>query len=121
MLSDGELDWAVAALLGQGEALLQVKADIIAEVALSMQLAGQADHPLVAVLHEALLARRDPQSGILPATDGGFDLGEGEHRNVLAIMTLGWDGRLYSGPRLVLKDISEERDCGPPTAFSDTA
>lgn len=114
MLSDGELDWAVAALLGQGEALLQVKADIIAEVALSLQLAGQADHPLVAVLHEALLARRDPQSGILPATDGGFDLGEGEHRNVLAIMTLGWDGRLYSGPRLVLKDISEERDCRLP-------
>lgn len=114
MLSDGELDWAVAALLGQGEALVQVKADIIAEVALSLQLAGQADHPLVAVLHEALLARRDPQSGILPATDGGFDLGEGEHRNVLAIMTLGWDGRLYSGPRLVLKNISEERDCRLP-------
>lgn len=113
-LADGELAWAVEALLGQGEALLQVKADIIAEVALSLQLAGHADHPLVGVLHEALLARRDLPSGILPATDGRRDLAEGEHRNVLAIMTLGWDGRLFPGPRLVPEDASAERDCRLP-------
>jgi len=36
---------------------------------------------------------------MIPSPDGSTDLERGEHRNVLAIMVLGWQGRLYPGPR----------------------
>ncbi|WP_409229492.1 DUF3541 domain-containing protein [Halomonas sp. PAR7] len=35
---------------------------------------------------------------MIPSPDGSTDLEGGEHRNVLAIMVLGWQGRLYTGP-----------------------
>ncbi|MBY5983985.1 DUF3541 domain-containing protein [Halomonas cupida] len=106
------VDWAVEALVSQSSALAQVKTDIVAEVALSLQLGGRADHPLVDTLHAILLERRDPSTGILPGTDGSLDLASGEHRNVLAIMTLGWTGSLYPGPFLTLEEGDAAVACG---------
>lgn len=78
----------------------EATADIQAEVALSFLLAGQANHPAVGRIRQALVAAIDPQSGIIPSTSGSTDLIHGEHRNVLAIMVLTWPGQLHPGPDL---------------------
>ncbi|RCV87205.1 DUF3541 domain-containing protein [Billgrantia montanilacus] len=74
--------------------------DIQAEVALSFLLAGREAHPAVGRIRDSLVAAVDPQAGIIPSTKGSTDVERGEHRNVLAIMTLRWPGRLYPGPDL---------------------
>ena len=74
--------------------------DIMAEVGISLLLAGRGDHPAVARLREAIVAAFDPQARMIPATDGTTDLERGEHRNVLAIMLLRWPAQLHPGPDL---------------------
>ncbi|MFP4138099.1 MAG: DUF3541 domain-containing protein [Halomonas sp.] len=40
----------------------------------------------------------DSARGMIPSSEGSTDLLKGGHRNVLAIMVLGWRGHLYPGP-----------------------
>ncbi|MEQ5803071.1 DUF3541 domain-containing protein [Halomonas sp. H10-9-1] len=91
--------WVLESFEGQAERIMRdATEDIQAEVALSFLLAGREDHPLVERVRDALVAALDRESGMIPSPDGSTDLAKGEHRNVLAIMVLGWQGRLYPGP-----------------------
>lgn len=93
--------WILAAFRSEIERILdEATEDIMAEVALSFLLAGLADDPVVARIRRHLMQAIDPRSGIIPSPDGDTDLERGEHRNVLAIMVLGWPGYLYAGPDL---------------------
>lgn len=55
---------------------------------------------MVARIRDALVEAVDPETGIIPSTEGSTDLARGEHRNVLAIMVLRWTGALTPGPAL---------------------
>lgn len=101
LVAEEQVAWIIEALVRQEDKLLDsVKEDILAEVALSLQLAGREDLPLVDAIRNHLLEARDADAGIIPADDGSLDLEDGEHRNVLAIMVLGWEGQLFPGPDL---------------------
>lgn len=93
--------WILAAFRTEIERILdEATEDIMAEVALSFLLAGLESDPTVARIRRHLMQAVDPRSGIIPSPDGDTDLERGEHRNVLAIMVLGWPGQLYAGPDL---------------------
>lgn len=101
LVPEGEVSWIIDAFQREGPRLVDsVKEDILAEIALSMQLAGREDLPLVDVIRDHLLEMRDPDVGIIPGDDGDLSLSDGEHRNVLTIMVLGWSGQLTPGPDL---------------------
>lgn len=101
LVPEEQVAWIIEALVRQEDKLLDsVKEDILAEVALSLQLTGREDLPLVDAIRNHLLESRDADAGIIPAADGSLDLEDGEHRNVLAIMVLGWEGQLFPGPDL---------------------
>ncbi|MEY6433222.1 DUF3541 domain-containing protein [Thioalkalicoccus limnaeus] len=93
--------------------LRDATADIMAEVGISFLLAGEADHPAVARLREAIVAAYDPRTRMIPATDGSTDLARGQHRNVLAIMLLRWPTQLKPGP-----DLREALSETPPAGRS---
>ncbi|MDY7114859.1 DUF3541 domain-containing protein [Halomonas sp. SSL-5] len=91
--------WVLEAFEGESERIMRdATEDIQAEVALSFLLAGREGHPLVGRIRDALVAALDRESGMIPSPGGSTDLERGEHRNVLAIMVLGWQGRLHPGP-----------------------
>lgn len=93
--------WVLDSLEAQSERIMRdATEDIQAEVALGFLLTGQAGHPLVRRVRDALAAAVDPAVGMIPSPGASTDLERGEHRNVLAIMVLGWQGRLYPGPTL---------------------
>ncbi|MDR5901833.1 DUF3541 domain-containing protein [Halomonas icarae] len=98
-VDDEEYAWILEAFSEQSERIMRdATEDIQAEVALSFLLAGQEEHPLVRQIRDLLAAAVEPASGMIPSPDRSTNLEEGEHRNVLAIMVLGWQGRLYPGP-----------------------
>ncbi len=68
------------------------KEDVIAEVGISFLLAGLDNDPVVAKTRKAIRAAIDKKRGMIPSVSGDFDLTYGEHRNVLAIMLLDWQG-----------------------------
>ncbi len=72
--------------------LQHAKEDIIAEVGLSFLLAGLDDDPVVLKTRRTIAKAIDAQRGMIPSTKGSFNLKTGEHRNVLAIMLLDWQG-----------------------------
>jgi hypothetical protein len=96
--------WVLDAFESELSRILATKADIYTEVGISFLLAGQGDgpanSPALDAIRKALVAAYDPEAGMIPGEDGDTDLAGGEHRNVLAIMLLGWPERLYPGPWL---------------------
>ncbi|UUM32983.1 DUF3541 domain-containing protein [Vibrio japonicus] len=70
--------------------LLRAKEDIIAEIGISFLLAGLEDDPVVEKTRQAIQQSIDKDRGMIPSVSGDFDIGKGEHRNVLAIMLLDW-------------------------------
>ncbi|RJX70956.1 DUF3541 domain-containing protein [Vibrio sinensis] len=72
--------------------LTRAKEDVIAEVGLSFLLAGLDNDPVVQQTRKAIQASIDQTQGMIPSVRGDFDLTHGEHRNVLAIMLLDWQG-----------------------------
>ncbi|SHG90183.1 DUF3541 domain-containing protein [Ferrimonas marina] len=81
----------------EGEILRRAKADVLAEVGIAFLLAGLDSEPMVARLQSALQATIDRDAGMIPSTTGSLDPVYGEHRNVLAIMLLDWQG-MHPGP-----------------------
>ncbi|WP_298771521.1 DUF3541 domain-containing protein [uncultured Shewanella sp.] len=73
------------------------KADVIAEVGISFLLANKENDPVVKKVKEYIYHSIDKSRKIIPSETGSFDLAYGEHRNVLAIMLLDWQGT-YSRP-----------------------
>jgi hypothetical protein len=93
--------WILEAFRNEIERILdEATEDIMAEVALSFLLADLENDPVVVRIRHHLMQAVDPRSGIIPSPEGDTDLERGEHRNVLAIMVLGWPGYLYAGPDL---------------------
>lgn len=72
--------------------LTRTKEDVIAEVGISYLLAGKVDSPILSDIRTFIANAIDKKEGMIPSTDGDFDLSKGEHRNVLAIMLLDWKG-----------------------------
>ncbi|RBW47003.1 DUF3541 domain-containing protein [Psychromonas sp. B3M02] len=70
----------------------RTKEDVIAEVGINFLLAGLADDPVVLQTQSVIQKSLDREHGLVPSVDGEFDLKKGEHRNVLAIMLLDWQG-----------------------------
>ncbi|OEE41684.1 DUF3541 domain-containing protein [Vibrio anguillarum] len=70
--------------------LLRAKEDVVAEVGITFLLAGLEKDPVVEKTRLAIQQAIDKKKGLIPSTSGVFDLADGEHRNVLAIMLLDW-------------------------------
>lgn len=68
------------------------KEDVIAEVGINFLLAGLESDPVVEKTRKAIQRSLNRHVGIVPAVNGSTDLLDGEHRNVLAIMLLDWQG-----------------------------
>lgn len=68
------------------------KEDVLAEVGINFLLAGLDDDPVVEKMRKAIQQSINREAGMVPAVDGTTDLKDGEHRNVLAIMLLDWQG-----------------------------
>lgn len=89
--------------------LLRAKEDVIAEVGLTFLLAGLEDDPVVEKTRLAIQSSIDKKRGMIPSITGDFDLENGEHRNVLAIMLLDWqqvnEAPTFKGNPKVFKTI----------------
>ncbi len=72
--------------------ILRSKEDVIAEVGITFLLAGLDNDPVVEKTRQAIQSALNTEQGMIPSVDGEFDLTYGEHRNVLAIMLLDWQG-----------------------------
>ena len=72
--------------------ILRSKEDVIAEVGISFLLAGLDNDPVVEKTRQAIQSAINTQQGMIPSVEGDYDLKYGEHRNVLAIMLLDWQG-----------------------------
>ena len=70
----------------------RTKEDVIAEVGINFLLAGLGDDPVVLQTQSVIQKALNREYGLVPSVDGEFDLKKGEHRNVLAIMLLDWQG-----------------------------
>ncbi|WP_197068596.1 DUF3541 domain-containing protein [Photobacterium gaetbulicola] len=68
------------------------KEDVIAEIGINFLLAGLEDDPVVEKTRRTIQRAINRQAGLVPAVNGSTDLLDGEHRNVLAIMLLDWQG-----------------------------
>lgn len=72
--------------------LARTKEDIIAEVGIAFLLAELEDDPVVDKTRAAIQQSINAERGMIASVSGDFDLTYGEHRNVLAIMLLDWQG-----------------------------
>jgi hypothetical protein len=87
-------------LAHQQQILKRASEDVLAEVALCLELTGQGQVPLVREIKDSLKQAIDPKAGMIPSVSGKIELSTGEHRNVLAIALLDWPQKRYSGPDL---------------------
>ncbi|WP_105901388.1 DUF3541 domain-containing protein [Vibrio gangliei] len=72
--------------------LTRTKDDVIAEVGISYLLAEKYHSSTLADAQATIAHSIDHDMNMIPSTDGDFELSKGEHRNVLAIMLLNWQG-----------------------------
>ena len=72
--------------------LSRTKPDIIAEVGINFLLAGLEGDSVVQKTRAAIRASIDPKTGIIPPEKGGYKLSKDEHRNVISVMLLDWQG-----------------------------
>jgi len=72
--------------------LLRAKEDVIAEVGIAFLLAGLEDDDVVLKTRQHIQAAIDNEHGLIPSEFNDPALEYGEHRNVLAIMLLDWQG-----------------------------
>lgn len=93
LVSEQKYQWIYDYLRRNIDTILQhAKEDVIAEVGISFLLAGLDDDPVVEQTRQAIVQAMDKQAGMIPSNRGGTNIVRGEHRNVLAIMLLDWQG-----------------------------
>lgn len=78
--------------------LTRCKEDVLAEVGLNFLLAQLDDDPVVKKTQQAISQAIHPQHNMIPSVTGDINLERGEHRNVLAIMLLDWQGLAATSP-----------------------
>lgn len=92
-VSEQRYQWIYDYLRTNIDTILQhAKEDVIAEVGISFLLAGLDDDPVVEKTRQAIVQSMDKTAGMVPSKRGGTNIVRGEHRNVLAIMLLDWQG-----------------------------
>lgn len=90
-VSEAQHQWIFDYFRANIDTILQrAKPDIVAEVGISFLLAGLNDDPVVFKTRRFIQSHIDAEKGMIPSVAGGFDLGSGGHRNVLAVMLLDW-------------------------------
>ncbi|WP_194089430.1 DUF3541 domain-containing protein [Vibrio hibernica] len=90
---DKEFDWIYTYFSNNIDTIIQrTKHDVIAEVGISFLLANQRHDPVVVKAQKDIANAINLEHGMIPSTDGDFEVGKGEHRNVLAVMLLNWQG-----------------------------
>ncbi|WP_035482451.1 DUF3541 domain-containing protein [Gallaecimonas xiamenensis] len=100
-LDKAKYQWITDYFLAHQQQILErTSEDVIAEVALCLELTGQGDNPLVRTIKDQLKQAIDPKAGMIPSVSGKIELSSGEHRNVLAIALLDWPAKRYPGPNL---------------------
>lgn len=100
-VAEDAFTWVTDDFIRQLPALLEFATeDILAEVGISLALAGHAKHPAVEQIRWALINAYDPNARMIPSPSGSTDFARGEHRNVLAVMLLLWPEQLHPGPKL---------------------
>ncbi|WP_153448773.1 DUF3541 domain-containing protein [Vibrio algicola] len=88
-----EFDWIYAYFSHNIDTIIKrTKHDVIAEVGISFLLAGKLNDPALLKAQQNIAEAIDFKHGMIPSTDGDFEVAKGEHRNVLAIMLLNWQG-----------------------------
>lgn len=93
LVSEQQYQWIYDYLRANIDTILQhAKEDVIAEVGISFLLAGLDDDPVVDKTRQAIVQAMNKEAGMVPSVRGGTNLARGEHRNVLAIMLLDWQG-----------------------------
>lgn len=99
-IQEQEYQWIYDYLRHNIERILtDTKEDVIAEVGISFLLAGLESDPVVFKTRQAIQKAINPQLGLIPSVRGERDLIKGEHRNVLAIMLLDWQG-VHAVPKI---------------------
>lgn len=92
-VNEGDFQWIYDYFRNNIDTVLnRAKEDVISEVGIVFLLAGLDNDPVVDKIRKHIQASIDPDKGMIPSIDGGFELSYGEHRNVLAIMLLDWQG-----------------------------
>ncbi len=86
----------------------RTKEDVIAEVGIAFLLAGLDDDPVVEKTRQHIQASINQEHGLIPSEAGDLDLEYGEHRNVLSIMLLDWQGphavpNVNANPKIISK------------------
>ncbi len=105
-VSEKEHQWIYDYLRKNIDSILRrCKEDVIAEVGIAFLLAGLDHDPVVEKTRHAIRAAIDTEQGMIPSVEGKFTFSTGEHRNILAIMLLDWQG-VNRGPNYQLLEKS---------------
>lgn len=100
-LKAADYRWITDYFLSHGQQILErTSEDVMAEVALCLELTGQGDQPLVRSIKDRLKQAINIKAGLIPSVSGKVALSSGEHRNVLAIALLAWPAKRFDGPNL---------------------
>lgn len=101
-VDDPEFSWILDYFDSRlGRIMQECKADVLAEVGVSILLAERKDGPAVTKLRDSLIKQFNPDYKMILSVDGSNDLEGGEHRNVLTYMFLAWPRQLHSGPNFM--------------------
>ncbi len=90
--------------------------DVIAEVGLSYLLAEKEDASEVEIIRAFVSSSINKDASMIPSSKGGTDFVYGEHRNILAVMLLDWQGTTR---RPYTKEIPELKDHLPTSLVFD--
>ena len=78
----------------------RAKTDVIVEIGIAYLLAGEYNNPALEKTRQNIVLRYDEFQQMIPSLKGSFDIANGAHRNILAIMLLSSPKRFYQGPQL---------------------
>lgn len=78
----------------------RAKTDVIVEIGIAYLLAGEYNNPALEKIRQNIVLRYDEFQQMIPSLKGSFDIANGAHRNILAIMLLSSPKKFYQGPQL---------------------
>lgn len=78
----------------------RAKTDVVVEIGIAYLLAGEYNNPALEKTRQNIMQHYDEFQQMIPSLKGSFDIANGAHRNILAIMLLSSPKRFYQGPQL---------------------
>ena len=85
----------------------RAKEDVIIEVGIALLLTGE-DYPEIDTIRRYISQRINRDARMIPSPSGKTDFALGEHRNVIAVLLLDWQG-VFERPKLQNLDSWEKR------------